>query len=208
MLFRSDAADGQAQSEAFLTAALRRMLADYDAYFQQASPGATRFKDRGLSSDTSVYAAFAMDAALIDLKAMGGLEPGRVARVGIVGPGLDFADKQEGYDVYPVQTIQPFAVLDSLSASQQLAAHVDRHVDPHAALQTDYLDNDTAAPLHADRHAGQSVVIFRVGDEWLALPTGVLGEVTAPAPVHSLPHRRHAALIGVAAVREIGRAHV
>jgi hypothetical protein len=31
-----------------------------------------------------------------------------------VGPGLDFADKQEGYDFYPLQTIQPFAVIDSL----------------------------------------------------------------------------------------------
>jgi hypothetical protein len=44
-------------------------------------------------------------------------------------------------------------------------------------------------------------MVFRVGDEWLALPTATLGEVTAPALVHSLPHRRHAALIGVAAVR-------
>lgn len=44
-------------------------------------------------------------------------------------------------------------------------------------------------------------MVFRVGDEWLALPTAALGEVTAPALVHSLPHRRHAALIGVAAVR-------
>ena len=35
-------------------------------------------------------------------------------RVGIIGPGLDFADKQEGYDFYPPQTIQPFAVADSL----------------------------------------------------------------------------------------------
>lgn len=31
----------------------------------------------------------------------------------VVGPGLDFADKQEGLDVYPVQTIQPFAGVDS-----------------------------------------------------------------------------------------------
>jgi chemotaxis-related protein WspD len=53
----------------------------------------------------------------------------------------------------------------------------------------------------ADLQAGESCVVFRVGDEWLALPTAVLGEITAPAPVHSLPHRRHAALIGVAAVR-------
>jgi hypothetical protein len=34
--------------------------------------------------------------------------------VAIVGPGLDFTDKQDGYDFYPPQTIQPFAVIDSL----------------------------------------------------------------------------------------------
>ena len=42
------------------------------------------------------------------------LRPKSVRRVAIVGPGLDFANKQMGYDFYPRQTIQPFAVLDSL----------------------------------------------------------------------------------------------
>jgi SAM-dependent methyltransferase len=37
-----------------------------------------------------------------------------VRRVAIVGPGLDFTDKQDGFDFYPQQTIQPFAVIDSL----------------------------------------------------------------------------------------------
>ena len=32
----------------------------------------------------------------------------------IVGPGLDFADKDVGFDFYPQQTLQPFAVLDAL----------------------------------------------------------------------------------------------
>ena len=32
----------------------------------------------------------------------------------MVGPGLDFTDKAEGYDFYPPQTIQPFSVIDSL----------------------------------------------------------------------------------------------
>jgi SAM-dependent methyltransferase len=32
-----------------------------------------------------------------------------------VGPGLDFTDKAEGYDFYPQQTIQPFALVDSLT---------------------------------------------------------------------------------------------
>lgn len=74
----------------------------------------TRFRDRGLSSDTSVYAGFAIERALEALKAEGLLGAGSVRRVAIVGPGLDFTDKHEGYDFYPQQTIQPFAVIDSL----------------------------------------------------------------------------------------------
>lgn len=42
------------------------------------------------------------------------LSAGSVGRVGIIGPGLDFTDKQEGYDFYRTQTVQPFAVMDSL----------------------------------------------------------------------------------------------
>jgi hypothetical protein len=50
-------AAGRQQSEQLLRDALRRMLADYDAYFRDNSPGATLFRNRGLSSDTSIYAA-------------------------------------------------------------------------------------------------------------------------------------------------------
>ena len=32
----------------------------------------------------------------------------------MIGPGLDFTDKGFGYDFYPLQTLQPFAVYDSL----------------------------------------------------------------------------------------------
>jgi chemotaxis-related protein WspD len=35
----------------------------------------------------------------------------------------------------------------------------------------------------------QSVLLFRVGEEWLALPIAVLLEVTIPRPVHRVPHR-------------------
>lgn len=34
-----------------------------------------------------------------------------------------------------------------------------------------------------------SVLVFRLGDEWLALPVAVLVEVTRPRPVHRVPHR-------------------
>lgn len=70
------------------------------------------YRGRGLSSDTSVRTNFAVEEALRQVYAGG--EEGRVRRVAIIGPGLDLADKQDGYDFYPQQTIQPFAVLDSL----------------------------------------------------------------------------------------------
>jgi chemotaxis-related protein WspD len=34
-----------------------------------------------------------------------------------------------------------------------------------------------------------SVLVFRLGDEWLALPVAVLVEVTRPRPAHRIPHR-------------------
>jgi hypothetical protein len=116
----STAAGKQAAGQV-LRDALKRMLADYNTYFNDSSPGATLFRNRGLSSDTSIYAAYAIDAALKDIVTSGVLRAGSVRRVAVVGPGLDFTDKQEGYDFYPLQTIQPFAVIDSLRA-RNLAA--------------------------------------------------------------------------------------
>ena len=74
----------------------------------------TVFRDRGLAPDTSVFVNFGIDETLTALKAAGLLRDREVRRVGIVGAGLDFTDKQEGYDFYPEQTMQPFAVADSL----------------------------------------------------------------------------------------------
>jgi SAM-dependent methyltransferase len=74
----------------------------------------TIFRDRGLSSDTSISIDFGIDQALEAVKAEGLLTPAAVRRVAIVGPGLDFTDKQEGHDFYPQQTVQPFALIDSL----------------------------------------------------------------------------------------------
>jgi len=72
------------------------------------------FRTRGLSLDTSLVTNYSVEQALAAMKARGLIEPGAVRRVAIVGPGLDFADKDVGFDVYPQQTLQPFAVLDSL----------------------------------------------------------------------------------------------
>ena len=46
-----------------------------------------------------------------------------------------------------------------------------------------------------------SVVIFRLGAEWLALPTRSFQEVAERRRVHSLPHRRHGVVLGLINVR-------
>jgi hypothetical protein len=74
------------------------------------------FRDRGVSLDTGIFPNFSIDQALRDLKNRGVLREGQIARVAVIGPGLDFSDKNENvsYDYYPQQTLQPFALFDSL----------------------------------------------------------------------------------------------
>ncbi len=71
------------------------------------------FSARGVSLDTTIFPNFAIDSALAELQAKGRLKA--VARAAILGPGLDFIDKESGFDYYPLQTLQPFAVADSLA---------------------------------------------------------------------------------------------
>ena len=49
--------------------------------------------------------------------------------------------------------------------------------------------------------AGTPLLVFRIGDEWLALGIGVMEEVGEARPIHTLPHRREGVLLGVANVR-------
>ena len=99
----------------YLEAELRRILAEYETYARTSGPErSVRFDDRGLSSDTSIYPGFAIEQALDAAASVRLVGARRVRRVGIAGPGLDFTDKREGHDFYPQQTLQPFAVIDSL----------------------------------------------------------------------------------------------
>ena len=45
--------------------------------------------------------------------------------------------------------------------------------------------------------AAVSVLIFRLGEEWLAFRTQAIAEVTLPRPVHRVPHRSNAILVGI-----------
>jgi len=72
------------------------------------------FQDRGISLDTNLWPDYLMDTAFRSMLEKEMLKPGGVRRIAIVGPGLDFANKEAGNDFYPPQTIQPFAVLDTI----------------------------------------------------------------------------------------------
>lgn len=105
------------------------------------APYASLYSDRGLSSDTSILSSFAVDTALEALAASGMIRRDTIQRVAIVGPGLDVINKANGHDFYPEQTIQPFAVVDSLIrhglaradrlsvTTFDVSARVNRHLD-------------------------------------------------------------------------------
>jgi len=46
-----------------------------------------------------------------------------------------------------------------------------------------------------------SALIFRISAEWLALPTQAFQEVAERQLIHSLPHRRHGVVLGLANIR-------
>ena len=80
---------------------------------------------------------------------------------------------------------------------QVYAAAATRLLDRYALAQ----DAHDQAPAPAPVCAGRSLLLFRLGEEWLALATRCLVEVAPMQPVHSLPHQRSRVLQGVANVR-------
>ena len=104
---------------------IRRVLGEQRAYnraidsAKQAGDSGSLFvarsslyRDRGLSLDTSFRPNYAIERSLAEIKSAGLLR--QIRRAAVIGPGLDFTDKRSGYDFYPIQTLQPFALVDSL----------------------------------------------------------------------------------------------
>jgi hypothetical protein len=124
-------AAGKAAVRQWLGDGIARVAAEYRTQAKQLYDPAvtwvgqsTLFRARGLSSDTDLFAGFGIEQTLDALKSNGLLGGQRIRRVAIIGPGLDFIDKHDGYDFYPQQTIQPFAVIDSLIRLGLAAADV------------------------------------------------------------------------------------
>lgn len=123
----AEAPGGGAQVREYMLGIVARVTTETEAFartvaaigqlddpLEKLALDATNYRDRGLSSDTSLAPSFAIELALADLRTARRLRPASVRRVAVVGPGLDIIDKRDGYDFYPVRTIQPFAVIDSL----------------------------------------------------------------------------------------------
>jgi chemotaxis-related protein WspD len=54
---------------------------------------------------------------------------------------------------------------------------------------------------HRVKPGKMSAVLFRIGAEWLALPTRTFQEVAEQRRIHSLPHRRQGILLGLINIR-------
>jgi hypothetical protein len=128
----------------------------------------TLFRTRGLSLDTSLVSNYSVEQALTALKARGLLKPGEVKRVAIIGPGLDFADKDVGFDFYSQQTLQPFAIADSLmrlglAASPAGAEIVLLDISPRI------VDHVKQARARAAKNIGYTLNLpLRMSTPWLA----------------------------------------
>jgi SAM-dependent methyltransferase len=115
------------QAKAFVLENLERITREQRAFKQQSddamrksdpkidlSEGSGVFRDRGIALDTKILSSFGISAALRGMKTRGEVREGSISRIAVIGPGLDFTDKDYGYDFYPLQTLQPFAIYDSL----------------------------------------------------------------------------------------------
>ena len=187
-LLRSQGIDPQAPGEAgvFIYNNLLRVLQEVRTFKERTkNPGPGIFRDRGVSLDTSIFPNFSIEQALRDLKNRGVLRSGQVARVAVIGPGLDFIDKNEesSYDYYPQQTLQPFALYDSLvrlelaragavsmtifDISSRVIDHIQRARE-RARKNTPYviqLPRDVARPWPADLVSYWRTLGDRVGAE-------------------------------------------
>jgi hypothetical protein len=169
---------GRNRAREYLLASFARVLGEQASYAeslenarksgdasQEFAERSKLYRERGLSSDTSLFPDFAIAEALAVIKTRGLLAQGSVRRVAIIGPGLDFTDKQDGYDFYPLQSVQPFAVMDALlrlglSSPQSLSVatlDLSPRINDHLAL----------AASKARRGIGYTVQLpFETGRAW------------------------------------------
>lgn len=189
--------EGRKKVKKYLLANLARMRDEFIQYHNTAKDERRfqLFKDRGISLDTNLWPDYQLEQSFRDMAQKGLLKPRNVHRIAIVGPGLDFVNKEAGNDFYPPQTIQPFAVIDSLvrlgladpnalelytlDISSQVNLHI-AHARKNAAARRPYT---VQLPWNTSRPMSQE---FRASfvDYWQKLG-GAIGQAVQPIPVPS-----------------------
>ena len=178
---------GYEQTKNFVLENLRRVVQEQNTIREQVDQAGRErnqetglsersrvFRDRGISLDTTILSSFGIDGALRDMADRAVLPKGSIAGVAVIGPGLDFTDKGFGYDFYPLQMLQPFAVYDSLlrlglgergkievtafDISQEVIEHLRRARD--RAERGEKLRSATAARVLAMGSRSSSILAF------------------------------------------------
>jgi len=100
------------------------------------------------------------------------------------------------------------------ASCDKLVLHIDcRNCPVHARAASALLDrlpqdavscsadDGQVSPQHNAGDLTVSLLLFRIGEEWLALPTAIFEEITEHSTVHSLPHRHNAVVLGIVNIR-------
>ncbi len=101
---------GRARLREYILANLQRTLREQESYTRTIAAARSGgnaseefiersklYRERGLSLDTTLSPNFAIEESLKAMKSRGLIAAGSVRKEGVIGPGLDFTDKADGY---------------------------------------------------------------------------------------------------------------
>jgi hypothetical protein len=204
--YRFDSAEEQARLERHLYGEVDRVATERQQYrdredtataadvIERIVAQSNLFQDRGLSLDTSILPSFAIEQALEAMKSQRQLAANEIHRVAVIGPGLDFADKNSGYDFYPLQTVQPFTTIDSLvrvglaSRAEDIELvtfDISPHVNDHIRAMGERAKGGVPYILRFPRDLGSQWTPALVG-YWKSLGDRIGSEMQLPKPLHAL----------------------
>lgn len=98
---------------------------------------------------------------------------------------------------YTAEWTALLALPRTLGADQQFSDQSSSHPDPSGTSSG--TPSGTLLRTASQHHL--TMTVFRLGQEWLALPANIFDQVVSPKPVHSMPHCHNRLLRGIVNVR-------
>lgn len=68
-------------------------------------------------------------------------------------------------------------------------------------LTEEVIKSNVSQKANRSKESATSVIIFRLKEEWFALPVDIIKEITQVFPIHTLPHRSNQILKGIVNIR-------